>query len=1051
MRRSKEVILLIALAAMFAVLTAYSAPVAPSGITFTLNTSANYANSSFAVNWTPNDIADPASNYAVYVFNSSSFVLKTSNTSQSGYFFSSAANNGNYTFNISAVNSTGSEGANSTSPWIFVDMQAPVVALMGPANLSINDSSTIIFEFNATDNGPSFNCSVNLDGSIIATNSSVTNNTATRLSASVTAGTHAWNISCRDPALNANTSLTRILYSNLNPPSITLNNPVNGIWQNPDNNVTFNYTVSDELSLKNCLLYITDALNQNFAYNQTNSSALINGSSANSFVLNLTTAGQSNYTWNVECFDIGNKSAFASANETFFVGKRPDLIIGSIAVSDSSNNASQLNPIAGGYITFNVTVQNNGTYLAEQPINVSFYWDGTLINTVTITSSIDSGSYSYTAFNISGGNVSTSKPYTAMAAVDPSNSIPETNESNNALSRTILTGLNVSILELSPTKPAPGTPMFVNLSVNYFNGTPVTTLQQANITSLFDMYEGAVKNASITILNFNRSNNATGNYWFNFTAPARNSLNRAYPGNHTLAIFVADNSTGTYYDNAWAVDGMANSTSKYFDLQAPNLEIEFDGLVSSMDISSIASDAFNVRVKNNGTTNISGINISITSSLAGSLFLSGGNYSAGIMCNYTATIAPANTFVTVCSPTFNVSATGSNTLAAVAGGVDSNSTLYNSTTITQYVNATNSSSTSTAESTSSSASSVPAATYVYSLNFTNYSKTVLIEQGGSNTANFSIKNTGNGTINNISLALTLPETVSWGKSWYTPANISKIYAGGTTAMQTTITVPASTAVASYTLTAKASGAETGSSKTTTFTVQVTPGNETKKSLNFSLEDIESQILELNSTIAQLMKDNNSTSIAVASKKLAEVRRLLSEAKQAISNGDYLAAYNARNEINAIIPEIRQIIADEKQVVEESAKKKQNIIIWVVIILAIAGVIYYSWMPEEGYTPGKGFAFRPKGTSGILKQLEEKWGQLISNISNKAAKTIRKKDDASPKSIAQKEQPYNFSPKNEKHKFGLKQMKNNIIEQLNEQKKEKKLSYNFHKKERWSND
>ena len=121
--------------------------------------------------------------------------------------------------------------------------------------------------------------------------------------------------------------------------------------------------------------------------------------------------------------------------------------------------------------------------------------------------------------------------------------------------------------------------------------------------------------------------------------------------------------------------------------------------------------------------------------------------------------------------------------------------------------------------------------------------------------------------------------------------------------------------------------------------------------------------------------------------------------------------------------------------------------------AIALVLYYMWLPEEGYTPEKGFVFRPKNDSSFIGRIKEKLSG-ISGIFASASKHLQTKisrDNNEQKLMAEKQQPYSFSQK-DSSKLTVSKMAENVFEQLKEHgKANEKPNYNYHKKQRWSND
>ncbi len=923
------------LALLITAFVSYAAPSVPLGITFYQNVSENYANSSFSINWTP-VTNENISNYSIYIYNSASFALKASNTSDLGYLFSEISNSVNYTFNISAVNTTGDEGPNATSTWIFVDNSFPSIALNSPSDGAWDSDGKVNFTFTAIDN-TILNCSLwtNTTGSweLNMTNSSVANNTATA-----------------------------------------------------------------------------------FAFDSNN------------------LASSADYKWSVQCTDRGTNRAWAN-NYTFRVSTAPDFIIANITVINSSNTYHPDRPVPSGNITLNITVKNNGTAdYSSGNINVSLLWNENQFNS-TLVSALAQGE-SFNWINEIPASLATEGAHIARAKIDPQNSIQETDEANNELARYVFTVLNVTVINITPQKPYQNESLIANLSIRYQDGDLATGISMANFT-IFDYYIAGAN--MVSVANSSALTYSNGNYWFNITAPLKNATtHRVNAGAHAFRFFIKDNSTGRYYDNAWIINNAINSTGNYYELQAPNLEVDFDGFGSSIDIRYARNAAFNVRVKNNGTTNISQINISAVSSLAGSLTI-GANHSKGIMCTYNSSdLAPTNTWAVACSPVFNFSAIGNYSITLMARGVDAKGVFYNSTSAVQAINVYNGSGTSSSDTDTTNP------VFNYSIEFYQYNKTVFAEQGSLTSIKFYIKNAGNGTVDNITLSMAVAEKNSFGK-WYNSSKIREIRSLNIGTSNVNITIPENTTIMQYTITASAAGVQAGTSKTVTFKLYVIPGAKTKKSISEYIGSVESELDEINSTILSLMAKSESINITIASKKLDEIARLIASSRDAISKGDYLSAYNFQTDISALLSEVKYLVSSEKGTIESNEKTQKIIASIALILLAIAGVVYYLWLPEEGYTPGKGYVFRPKSNSplGALQEQLKKYVRMVAGTS--------KKEMQDTKYIAAKEQPYNFSANAGNISAKLKKMINNIIEQLKKGKEDGKPAYNFHKKQTWSND
>jgi hypothetical protein len=128
------------------------------------------------------------------------------------------------------------------------------------------------------------------------------------------------------------------------PPSITLNYPFSDGWST-SRNITFNFTPSSLISIKNCSIYL------NGVHNASNTTVLTNGSSIS--YINITGFRDGNYTWNVTCQDSSNFNGTTTTNFTLHVDVTPP----NVTVRSPAN----LSTVTYSYVnfTFNVTDFSN--------------------------------------------------------------------------------------------------------------------------------------------------------------------------------------------------------------------------------------------------------------------------------------------------------------------------------------------------------------------------------------------------------------------------------------------------------------------------------------------------------------------------------------------------------------------------------------------------------------------------------------------------------------------------------------------------------------------
>lgn len=120
-----------------------SATTAPTALIIRSNVTAVYDEGNFTVNWTSG--GGVVLNYSVYLFVNNVLYNKSWNNSATGYSFNNWTE-GNYTFKIGALNTTGSgnEANATTNISIYVDRTAPVISLPVYTNATAKKNSTTL-------------------------------------------------------------------------------------------------------------------------------------------------------------------------------------------------------------------------------------------------------------------------------------------------------------------------------------------------------------------------------------------------------------------------------------------------------------------------------------------------------------------------------------------------------------------------------------------------------------------------------------------------------------------------------------------------------------------------------------------------------------------------------------------------------------------------------------------------------------------------------------------------------------------------------------------
>jgi len=120
-------------------------------------------------------------------------------------------------------------------------------------------------------------------------------------------GTHLWGIECEDEVGNINQSVNRTIIVDTVLPKVNISLPINNSIESLDDGydaiINFYYNVTDINGIRNCTLYINDAV-------ETSNTSVVKGSNS-SFTVRKQTAS---YNWSVKCWDVANN---AKTSETF--------------------------------------------------------------------------------------------------------------------------------------------------------------------------------------------------------------------------------------------------------------------------------------------------------------------------------------------------------------------------------------------------------------------------------------------------------------------------------------------------------------------------------------------------------------------------------------------------------------------------------------------------------------------------------------------------------------------------------------------------------------
>ncbi|MDD5485933.1 MAG: Ig-like domain-containing protein, partial [Methanocellales archaeon] len=470
-----------------------------------------------------------------------------------------------------------------------VDKTLPTIDLSYPSNAYNTNSTTINFNWTATDNfDTSLLCNLTIDGvvnasNIVSPNATLTNHTVSGFAE----GTHYWNVTCTDNAGNVNTSETRSFIIDRTPPTVLIDTPTN---------IAKVYRKSGELFYVN--FTYTELNPANYTVNVYNSTETINTTTVNypvggadkvanvSFYLN-SSAADGFYNVSVGMYDnLSNYNISYQNNSVVKDATNPTITI------DTPTTASKVYRESGElfYVNFTYTELNPANY------TVNVYNSTETINTTTVN------------YPVGGADqIANVSFYLNSSAADGSYNVSVNMYDN--VSNYVISYQNNSVVKDTTA------PSVTAITVNqwYLNNSVMSL--NASIT---DDLSG-VSNATVNVSAINSTLNEVilvkqdGDYWTNATIIADRG--------NTAGL---QNLTITAYDNISLVNNTVNMTVG-IDENAPSVTAitinQWYANNSVMTLNASITDSQS-GVKN-ATVNVSAINSTLNEVV---LVKQGGNY-----------------------------------------------------------------------------------------------------------------------------------------------------------------------------------------------------------------------------------------------------------------------------------------------------------------------------------------------------------------------------------------------------------------------------------------
>ncbi|MBU0757372.1 MAG: hypothetical protein KKF44_04850, partial [Nanoarchaeota archaeon] len=390
---------------------------------------------------------------------------------------------GFYNWTVEVFDNTGL----STTPAIrtfTIDYTAPTINIMHPLNQSTVTTNNFTIEFNVTDNfDTNITCDLYYEGALEYANISVINNTSYNADKSENDGYYNWSVACFDDINN--TAYSGLIEFTVEaPPSVNLTSPANQT-RTASQDIVFAYTVSDDLGIENCSLYIDSQ------YNTTEENPFMDQS--NSFPVFGLDEGLHN--WTVQCLDSApDYNTYSPAEIEFRIDiSGPAIVMNAPDIDEIMN----INNITFNYTAFdsdvvsidcNITVtdgaglrinQTTGMHEADQTILLTNLTDGPHYWNVTCVDDLGNVNTSETRFF----NINQPDMYLDNSRISFSDSNPD-------LFENITVFANITNIGGNPAS---------NVLVSFWDGVPGSGINIGNDTRSIGIGASAIFNVTWNI------------------------------------------------------------------------------------------------------------------------------------------------------------------------------------------------------------------------------------------------------------------------------------------------------------------------------------------------------------------------------------------------------------------------------------------------------------------------------------------------------------------------------------------------------------------------
>lgn len=222
----------------------------------------------------------------------------------------------------------------------------------------------------------------------------------------------------------------------------------------------------------------------------------------------------------------------------------------------------------------------------------------------------------------------------------------------------------------------------------------------------------------------------------------------------------------------------------------------------------------------------------------------------------------------------------------------------------------------------------------YLLTVTEGPTDVEIEHKEPRNVTFVIRNDGVKTVNNLNLELRLPpDKAANSPEWYEVINHSETLDSGIMLPVKSQINTSYLSIGTYEITAQIKADETDAA-TYKFNLKITPDDDEKTAINNSIDKLDPTYEEIYNKMQMLLYNYpNSTNLTTINSSLALAAEHMKNARLAISSGDYLSAYDYQKKAESLIVDIKSTL--EKDYPETFTKNNDLVIYLVILAVIVA--------------------------------------------------------------------------------------------------------------------